>query len=90
MSVLSSPTPVSSEVTWSVALREFLLHKEAAYAPKTVRYYRVQLCGLAAWAEANQIPFEGFGKRHLDRYLVERLRQGKAQLTIHHGLRPLM
>jgi site-specific recombinase XerD len=77
MSDFSSPT-------WNEALREFLLHKQATYAPKTVRYYRVQLGNLAAWAEANQIPFEGFGKRHLDRYLVERQYQGKSQLTIHH------
>lgn len=32
----------------------------------------------------NDIPFGSFGKRHLDRYLVERLNQGKAQLTLRH------
>ena len=76
MSDLSSPTPVlasaTPQVTWGEALREFLLHKEAAFAKKTVRYYKVQLGGLVAWAEHNDVPFAGFGKRHLDRYLIER------------------
>jgi site-specific recombinase XerD len=62
--------------TWEEVLHEFLLHKEASYAPKTVRYYKVQLSGLAAWAQKNDIPFDHFGKRHLDRYLVERQRAG--------------
>jgi len=87
MSDLSSPTrshPVTAGVTWNEALREFLLHKEAAFAPKTVRYYKVQLGGLVAWAEHNDVPFAGFGKRHLDRYLIERQHQGKAALTLHH------
>jgi site-specific recombinase XerD len=61
---------------WNEALREFFLQEEATHAPKTVRYYRVQLGTLAAWAEANATPFEGFGKRHLDRYIVERQRRG--------------
>lgn len=97
MSVLFPPPPVSApatpvgavpstlaHVTWDEALREFLLHKEAAFAPKTFRYYKVQLGELVAWAEANDVPFTGFGKRHLDRYLVERQHQGKSALTLHH------
>lgn len=81
----STSHPSGGTVSWSMALREFLLHKEANYAIKTVRYYKVQLSNMIAWAEQNDIPFEGFGKRHLDRYLVERQREGKSQLTVHHG-----
>ena len=61
-----------TSVTWSEALREFLLHVQATRARKTFRYYDVQLRQLAEWAEANDIPFASFGKRHLDRYLMER------------------
>ena len=73
-----------SSPTWNEALREFLLHVEATRAAKTHRYYRVQLSGLITWANTNTITFESFGKRHLDRYLVERQNQGKAQITLHH------
>ena len=66
MSDYQPNTPKLGSVTWEFALREFLLHKEAAYAPKTVRYYKSQLSGLVAWAETNDVPFQHFGKRHLD------------------------
>jgi site-specific recombinase XerD len=75
----------TNNVTWDLALREFLLHKEAHYAKKTVLYYKVQLSGLITWAEQNDVPFEGFGKRHLDSYLIERKDSGKAAVTVHHA-----
>ncbi len=77
-------TSGSLHVTWSEALREFLLHVQATRAHKTLRYYDVQLRQLIDWSEENHVPFEEFGKRHLDRYLVHRSSQGKAQLTLHH------
>jgi len=70
--------------TWEEALREFLLHKEAAFSPKTVRYYRAQLITLVRWAETEDIPLDRFGKRHMDRYLVERAKSGRRPLTIRH------
>ena len=83
MSELPS-TPSVWTFGWDEALREFLLHVEATRAQKTHRFYRIQLSGLAHWAQENQIPFEGFGKRHLDRFLVYRQNEGKAALTVHH------
>jgi integrase/recombinase XerD len=77
------PTAFDS-LTWQDALREFLLHLEATRAKKTRRYYDVQLRQMIAWAEENDITFAAFGKRHLDRYLVERSRAGKSQTTMHH------
>ena len=70
--------------TWEEALRDFLLHLKATRAEKTVRYYSVQLGLLARWAEGQQIPLQGFGKRHMDRYLVERAKSGRRPLTIRH------
>jgi site-specific recombinase XerD len=77
------PTQTPS-VTWNEALREFLLHEQAIHAKKTVRYYQVQLSGLAAWAGANEIPLDAFGKRHMDRYLAHRIDAGRARLTLRH------
>ncbi len=73
-----------SNPTWELALREFLLHTQATRAAKTLHYYEVQVGLLARWAVENQIPFEGFGKRHLDRYLIVRQNEGKSQTTLHH------
>jgi site-specific recombinase XerD len=70
--------------TWEEALQEFLLHCQATRAVKTHYYYKVQLTVLAQWATANQIPFSGFGKRHLDRYLIYRAEQGIKPMTLHH------
>ena len=70
--------------TWEEALREFSLHLQATRAKKTQRYYQVQLGGLTRWAAENVVPFAGFGKRHMDRYLVARAEAGRAQLTLHH------
>ncbi len=53
--------------TWSEALREFLLHLEATRAKKTFRFYDVQLPQLIGWAEASDVLFMGFGKRHLSK-----------------------
>ena len=61
-----------SDSDWGEALREFLLHQTATRADKTVRFYRVQLRQLVRWADANAVPFDKFGKRHLDRYLALR------------------
>ncbi|MBV9849938.1 MAG: hypothetical protein JO250_09725 [Armatimonadetes bacterium] len=74
----------SQSFTWEEALREFSLHLRATRARKTQRYYAVQLGGLARWASENGVPFAGFGKRHMDRYLAGRADAGRAQLTLHH------
>ena len=42
------------------------------------------LSGIADWADKNDVPFDAFGKRHLDRYLIERQGQNKSQATLHH------
>lgn len=74
----------AGSLTWNEALREFLLHLEATRAKKTFRFYDVQLRQLIGWSEANDVSFVGFGKRHLDRYLVERGRAGKSPTTLRH------
>ncbi|MES2460489.1 MAG: tyrosine-type recombinase/integrase, partial [Armatimonadota bacterium] len=70
--------------SWAEALREFLLNMEATRAPKTHRYYKVQLAQLVRWADTNDVSFSDFGKRDLDRFLVERAKSGKSQVTLHH------
>lgn len=75
----------STTLTWNEALREFYLHIQATRALKTLRYYEVQLSQLAKWAIENEIPFDGFGKRHLDRYIVARQQAGKARMTLRHA-----
>ena len=57
---------------------------QATRAQITQRYYEVQLGGLVRWATQENVPFSGFGKRHMDRYLVSRAETGKAPLTLHH------
>jgi integrase/recombinase XerD len=84
MSKQTPSAPFLQGVSWEEAVREFLLHKRAAYAAKTVRYYEVQLKELVRWAEAEGVAFEHFGKRHMDRYTAFRISQGKARLTLHH------
>jgi site-specific recombinase XerD len=71
-------------ITWDEALREFVLHQKASRAAKTARYYEVQLRGLIRWAAENDIPFDQFGKRHLDRFLAHRIGEGKKPLTLRH------
>ena len=71
-------------LTWDEALAEFLLHERAIHAPKTVRYYKIQLTQLALWANQNEVPLSSFGKRHMDRYLSHRIESGKARLTLRH------
>lgn len=75
---------VNQAFTWNEALREFLLHLKATRAKKTQLYYEVQVGGLARWANKNDVPFAGFGKRHMDRYLAERADTGRAPLSLHH------
>lgn len=60
------------------------MHCAASRAKKTVRYYEVQLTVLLRWANEHQIPFQGFGKRHMDRYLAWRISMGRKSLTVHH------
>lgn len=70
---------------WEEAVQGFLLHLTASgRAPKTVRFHKVQLGGIAHWATAQSIPLDAFGKRHLDAYLASRVNQGVAQTTLHH------
>ena len=71
--------------TWEAALHELFLHLQATRAKKTQQYYRVQLGGLARWATQADVPFSGFGKRHMDRFLVSRAEEGKAPLILHHA-----
>lgn len=74
----------TGSLTWEEALREFLLHLKATRAPMTERFYRVQLRQLVHWADENKIPFQGFGKRHLDRYLAYRADSGSSPSTMRH------
>jgi site-specific recombinase XerD len=71
-------------ITWEEALREFHLHLKASRAAKTARYYEVQLLGLIRWANDDNIALTEFGKRHLDRFLAERIAQGKKPITLRH------
>lgn len=73
-----------TSITWSEALRSFLLHVKATRAEKTVRYYDVQLRQVARWSETTQVTLDKFGKRHMDEHLVYRIDQKKSQLTLHH------
>lgn len=82
--VTSSVSSVTQGVTWDEAVREFLLHKQVVFAEKTVCYYQVQLKELVRWANAEAIPFDVFGKRHMDRYTAYRIGQGKSRLTLYH------
>ena len=68
----------SQTLTWDEAFREFRIHLQATRAQKTQRYYQVQLGGLILWANQESVSFSGFGKRHLDRYLVGRAEAGCA------------
>ena len=81
---ITQVTSVTPGVTWGEALQEFLLHEQAVHAPKTVRFYKIQLSMVIGWAEDNDIAFADFGKRHMDRYTAHRIQQGKARLTLHH------
>lgn len=74
----------SASVTWEEAVREFLLHKRAAYSPKTAYYFDMQLRVLARWAQSEGIPFHEFGKRHMDRYTAWRASEGKSRITLRH------
>lgn len=69
--------------TWTEVLRDYLFHLKAGKAPKTVRFYETQLRQLIRWADENAIPFDRFGKRHLDRYLAERA-QKVSRTTLRH------
>jgi site-specific recombinase XerD len=71
-------------ISWDEALREFVLHLKASRADKTRRYYEVQLLGLIRWAKENDVEFATFGKRHLDRFLSERIALGRKPLTLRH------
>ena len=75
----------SQSLTWDEAFREFRLHLQATRAKKTQQYYEVQVGGLIRWAKAQDVPFSGFGKRHMDRFLAGRAEEGKAPLTLHHA-----
>jgi integrase/recombinase XerC len=69
---------------WEGALRSFLIHLQAVRAPKTARFYRTQVSGLASWATARGIGLHQFADRHLDEYLVERAELGRRETTRHH------
>ena len=70
--------------TWQEAQKDFLTHIQAVRAPKTVRFYEVQLNNLVRWVEPQNISLDHFGKRHLDSFLVFRQEKGISQTTLHH------
>lgn len=76
----------STPPTWDEAYRDFILHKKATRAQKTVRFYDVQLRQLIHWADSERIPFEKFGKRHLDQYLAHRLETVSRTTVRHDGV----
>ena len=76
---------LSQNLTWNEAFREFSLHLQATRAKMTQRYYEVQVGGLIHWATRENVPFVGFGKRHMDRFLILRAEEGCAPMTIHHA-----
>jgi Site-specific recombinase XerD len=71
------------EPTWEEALKDYLTHARASRAHKTCLFYRCQLSQLVRWAGREEVPFEKFGKRHLDRYLAER-RETVGRSTLRH------
>ncbi|WP_394793823.1 tyrosine-type recombinase/integrase [Armatimonas sp.] len=72
-----------SQYTWDEAIGEFLVHVKASRAPKTWRFYDVQLRQLSNWTQENNIAFPSFGKRHMDRYLAFR-RESVSPTTLRH------
>ena len=78
-------TSVTPGVTWDEAYRDFILHKKATRAPKTVRFYDVQLRQIIAWADKNGVPFDKFGKRQLDGYLAYRIENGLSRTSVRHA-----
>ena len=80
---LGSTTP-TTDYTWGEAFRDYLVSLEAHNrAEKTVAFYRVQLRQLLRWTDTESIPFEQFGKRHMDRFLAER-RKTVSRSTLRH------
>jgi len=71
-------------VTWSEAVRGFVLHKKAVRSPRTAIFYRNYATNLANWADSQNLPLDAFTKRHLDEFLVYRAEQGRSQTTPHH------
>ncbi|MBB6050722.1 tyrosine-type recombinase/integrase [Armatimonas rosea] len=74
----------NSLITWEEAIQEFSYHLQATRSPQTLRFYKVQLRQFTPWANENQVPFQGFGKRHLDRYLAYRQGKGIGPTTLRH------
>ena len=70
--------------TWESALGEFLNHARAVNRPKTVQFYVSRLGQLLLWVNENQIPFDHFGKRHLDAYITYRRTLQVTEATLHH------
>jgi site-specific recombinase XerD len=73
----------STSTTWEEAYKDFLLHIKATRAPKTYLFYAGQLRMLIRWTEKENVSFEKFGKRHLDRYLAERS-ESVSRATMRH------
>jgi hypothetical protein len=81
----ASSQNLSQSLDWNEAFREFSRHLQATRAKKTQRYSEVQVGGLIRWATRENVPFAGFGKRHIDRFLILRAEEGCAPMTIHHS-----
>jgi integrase/recombinase XerC len=79
-------TTVTFTLGWEEVIRDFLLHVQATRALNTVGFYRCQLRTLVTWAEANDVALEQFGKRHLDRYLVDRAQSVNPTTLRHHAV----
>lgn len=73
----------SSLSTWNEALQDFVYHLQATKADKTVRFYQTQLRQIITWAEQEDISFERFGKKPLDRYLALRSKS-VSRATVRH------
>jgi site-specific recombinase XerD len=70
--------------TWEEPVREFLLHYEATRSANTRKYYAARLRTLSEWAAAEGIAFGEFSRRHLDRYVISRQREGRKPTTVQH------
>lgn len=74
-----SPPYLGRSASW-------LLHLQATHAKKTQQYSNAAVLQSPAWFWAIQkdVPLSGFGKRHMDCYLVSRAETGKVALALYH------
>jgi site-specific recombinase XerD len=74
----------NTDLTWGEAFQDYLESLIVRNrATKTVAFYRVQLRQLMLWVEEENVPFDQFGKRHMNRYLAKR-RETVSRSTLRH------